>query len=608
MKGLRVFTSIALLTAATLSNAAHINHDGKGQIALLPYYTVNNNFITNFTVTNRSEMYKAVRVRLLDSRISADLLNINLYLSPYDTWNATLRKDPASGLPNLITEDESCTYPDKHQLQAGVTFDDSYTANTTEDLTEGYIEIIEMGNIADGQGPALDNDKTTEIDASGSADGLINTATGDRSIPENILPQSNGIPPDCSIVTDAWNAGSTSATAINGFEPGALSVDGIAEDNGTSTEPYDNSQNAGLVAPSGGISAYGIMINIAQGTAFVQQGVHIDGYTSVAQHYLPDDPVTYRLPSLASGNIREAYITNALGDDKKGDTLPLTEYDTGALHDISPLPSVPMGSNPLPIATVLSVESVSAPYFIEQTINGLTDVVLTFPMRKHGIYNGGRLTNQHDPNQAACEGLLNDNIDDGQTVQLTSVSATVHDYPHNGNGEYCANTGFIDNGDSTNRYSHDISLTVDQFDYEADSEQVLLNDNGTPVPIGGEPTPVHILKLGVNVNSFFLTQLNSSNTLFGSPVTNRNLIDLFSGLYKEAGWLKLSFAGNSEYIYDYHLNTSISDLTEVSGGMGAGVANSWTGVPVIGFTAMYSELQSGHLGETVELQRQTNRE
>jgi hypothetical protein len=598
---------MTLMALAALSDAAHINHDQKGQIALLPYYTVNNNFITNFTVTNRSSMFKAVRVRLLDSRISADLLNINLYLSPFDTWNATLRKDPASGLPNLITEDESCTYPDKQQLQAGITFENPYAATTDEDLTEGYIEIIEMGDIADGAGPAADNNKITEIDGSGSADGVLSGATGDRSIPDNILAQPDGQPLDCSVIADAWSAGAASSTTINGFEPGALSTEGIAEDTGAATEPYDNSQNAGLVAPSGGISAYGIMINTAQGTAFVQQGVHIDGYTSVAQHYLPDDPVTYRLPSLASGNIREAYITNHLGDDRKGDTMPLTEYDTGALFNTPPRPAVPMGSNPLPISAILSTESISTPYFYERNINGKTALVLTFPMRRYGIYNGGRLTNQLNQNQASCEGTLNDGIDDGQTVHLTSVSATVHDFPHDDMGEYCNNAGFIEIGEYSydDYYSYDISLAIEQFDYEADHEQIVFNDYGGLPPMNELPYSAVVLRRAVNNNNFCRFVSNINDSLFGTPGLS-NFIELISGIYEEAGWLKLQFLSNDEYTYDLELNASIGDLTEANGGLA--VENSWKGVPVIGFAAMYSELQSGHLGETIEIQRQTNRQ
>ncbi|MEW8136906.1 MAG: hypothetical protein AB2761_07550, partial [Candidatus Thiodiazotropha endolucinida] len=410
LKGLKSIIVLLLITASGTTLAVHINHDRTGQVALLPYYTVSNksisNLITNFTVTNTTGKYKAVRVRLLDSRIGADLLNINLYFSPFDVWNATLRMNPDTGLPNLITEDESCTYPAKAELQAGIDVQDPYTATTDDDVIEGYVEIIEMGDIADGLGVVVDGGFYAEIDASGIADGVINAVAGDIDITAGLLHDANGQPADCSVVEDAWTAGAVSASNINGFEPGSMGANGVAQDSGDSALPYADSHNAGLVAPSGGINAYGIVINIASGAAFVQEGVHIDRYTTVAQHYLPDDPVNYRLPSLASGDIREAYITNALGDGKKGDTMPLTEYDTGALHDISPLPSVPMGSNPMPIAMVLSADKVSGPYFIDENVFGETDIVLIFPMRKHGIYNGGTLTNQLDPNETACVGAL----------------------------------------------------------------------------------------------------------------------------------------------------------------------------------------------------------
>ncbi|MES9910743.1 MAG: hypothetical protein ABW150_19875 [Candidatus Thiodiazotropha sp.] len=136
-----------LLTVATTSvNGVHVNPDGAGQVALLPYYTVNNGFITNLTVTNTTDLYKAVKVRFHESRIGADVFDFNVYLAPYDVWNATLRLNTATGLPNLITEDETCTYTDKVILQAGIDFNNIYTATTDEDLTEGYVEIIEMGS------------------------------------------------------------------------------------------------------------------------------------------------------------------------------------------------------------------------------------------------------------------------------------------------------------------------------------------------------------------------------------------------------------------------------------------------------------------------------
>jgi hypothetical protein len=602
LKGLKSYIALILITASGGTHAVHINYDRTGQIALLPYYTVNNSFITNFTVTNTSWIYKVVRVRLLDSHIGADLLNINLYLSPDDVWNATLRMNPQTGLPNLITEDESCTYPAKEILQAGVDIQNSHTATTDADLTEGYIEIIEMGDIADGAGLALDGGFVAEIDVTGIADGVINTAAGDRSIPMGLLHDAAGLPADCSVVADAWAAGAASESAINGFEPGSMSADGIAQDGGDPVLPYDNSHNAGLVAPSGGINAYGILINTATGAAFVEEGVHIGRYTTVPQHYLPDDPVHYRLPSLASGDVREAYITNALGDGKKGDRMPLTEYDTGALQDISPLPSVPMGSNPLPIAMVLSADNVSAPYFIDENVSGETDIILTFPMRKHGIFNGGLLSNQFDSNETACIGELNDGINDGREVTLASLGAVVQDYPHDEAGNHCTNAGF----ELRQSDYRDVYTGILYYDYEEDVAVLGSGDPGL-APLNPYPSP-HELFLDRSVNvSTFRRANGSTSGLFGSPNESEPALTLEEGI--NAGWTTFILYMDSRHMdYSYERISFISVLTEPVGGLGAGVNNSWTGVPVIGFAAMAADVGPAQLGETIELIRSVNRD
>jgi hypothetical protein len=101
---LKTAAAMLPLVTATVVNAVHINTDGAGQIALLPYYNVNNGFITNVTITNTTSLYKAVKVRFHESRDGADFRN-------------------------------------------------TYRAYTSEDLTEGYVEIIEMGVTADGYAP-----------------------------------------------------------------------------------------------------------------------------------------------------------------------------------------------------------------------------------------------------------------------------------------------------------------------------------------------------------------------------------------------------------------------------------------------------------------------
>ncbi|MET0026694.1 MAG: hypothetical protein ABW101_03585 [Candidatus Thiodiazotropha sp.] len=602
LKGYAFWLASIFLAASTTANGVHLNHDRKGQVALLPFYTVTNNFITNFTLTNTTDRFKAVRVRIVDALLGADLLNINVYLAPHDVWNATLRKNLATGLPNLITEDESCTYPSKTLLHAGVDLQDIYLATTDRELLKGYIEVIEMGEIADGSGPAEDTGLEAEIDANGIADGVISGS--DRSIPQGLLHDTQGLPNDCSVVTDAWGSGAAVVNQVNGFEPGKLSVEGIAEDLGDTSSPYANSTNAGLVPPGGGVNVYGILLNAANGDAYVVEGVHIDRYTSVAQHYLPDDPVYYRLPSLASGDIREAYITNGEGNGRKGDSLPLTEYDTGALQDITPKVSVPMGSNPLPIALVLSAESVSVPYFVEWNLAGETDIVLTFPMRKFGIFNDGTLTNQFDINQPACAGQLNDGVDDGQAVTLPDLGVVVEDYPHTEDGEFCSNLGFVESSDFMGFTVRDITMTLAYWNYQGEEQKVVFE---TDMSEAVQPPFIDLGRLALTRTALKVVTLYSNDGL-NQPIFRED--DPVTGLLIstkhnfDSGWIRFKFDAQ----YDYNTNLSIQALTEPRGGLGQSVDHTWSGVPVLGFSAMRAQAQSGRMGETIELTRSTNRD
>ncbi|MCU7943878.1 MAG: hypothetical protein KZQ87_14465 [Candidatus Thiodiazotropha sp. (ex Cardiolucina cf. quadrata)] len=594
-KKARIATAMLMVAILASANAVHVNPDGAGQIALLPYYTVNNGIITNLTVTNTTDLYKVVKVRFHESRIGADVFDFNVYLSPYDVWNATLRLNAATGLPNLITEDETCTYPDKAQLQAGIDFSNSYDATTDEDLTEGYVEIIEMGVLADGSGLAEDSGLEAEIDAGGSADGVVNAVAGDRSIVDGLRHDATGMPADCSVVADAWSAGAADEQ-INGFESGALSTDGIAQDGGGADAPYADSMNAGLVEPTGGIKVYSILLSVTSGAAFVQQATHIDHYTTVAQHYRPDDPVNSQLPSLASGDVQRANMLSADGNTVKSIVVPLAEYDTGSVYDITPNPSIPMGSNPLPIALVLSADTVSVPYYTKSDDNGGTDIVLTFPMRKHGIYNSGYLTNDKDGRfgpEEACAGTINDGIDDGATVTLEALGTQVHDYPHDASGALCTNVGYITTTDDI-----EIDLIANDYEEQTVVYRLVTDDFGFLI----EDYDFRYLYRVVNVASVNHTP-DSNRHLFGTPATNVFDWNLDAGF--EAGWVTIS----SPYFfqeYDYARNPGIHAMTEIIGSIDAeyGV---WTGMPVIGFSAMAADLGPSQLGEVVELYRSVNR-
>ncbi|MET0027154.1 MAG: hypothetical protein ABW101_05915 [Candidatus Thiodiazotropha sp.] len=591
----KIAAAMLMATATAGVNAAHINTDGTGQVALLPYYNVNNNIITNINITNTTNLYKAVKVRFRESRISADVLDFNIYMSPFDVWNGTIRMNNASGVANIITEDESCTFPSKALLQAGTDFRNIYTATTNEDLTEGYVEIIEMGVIADGAGPAVDGGLEAEIDATGIANGVVNAVAGDRSIPAGLLHDATGMPADCSVVSDAWNAGLASAVNINGFEPGSLSAAGIAQDLGGPALPYADTMNAGLVEPTGGLNAYAIMINVASGAAFVEQGTHVDDYATVAQHYRSNDASNYLLPSLASGDVVVANMLDATGAAvKTTGAVSLTEYDTGSVNDISPNPSIPMGSNPFPMAVVLSADAISAPYFVEAGIAGETDIVVSFPMRKHGIYNGAALTNQVDPLVAACAGTLNDGINDGGPVTLPNLGTTAQDYPNDvgaAGGNICTNAGFVAG-------SPDVQVSLNYYDYEEQTATVAPgSDDFSPVPIDA-PT---VIALQREVNVVSVNRSGGGNlSVLGTPAANVFDWTLDAGF--EAGWVTIGMGG-----YDYNTDAEIALLSEQVGGINAAGPGVFTGVPVIGFSAMAADVGPAQIGETVDLIRSVNR-
>ena len=97
---------------AGLANAVDLNPDGLGQVLIYPYYTVNNSQSSMFSVVNTTNVSKAVKVRFLEGYNSREVLDFNLFLSPYDVWTGYLTDggNDAGGAV-LFTSDKSCTSP-----------------------------------------------------------------------------------------------------------------------------------------------------------------------------------------------------------------------------------------------------------------------------------------------------------------------------------------------------------------------------------------------------------------------------------------------------------------------------------------------------------------
>jgi hypothetical protein len=142
------------------ANSVTLNPDGQGQALIYPYYTVRSShdgaFNTYISVVNNTPRAKAVRVRAREARLGKAVVDFNLYLSPNDTWTATIV--PTAQGARLISTDTSCTDPPLRDLQ----FHDRNYAGANDgageglDRTrEGYIEMLEMATLSGASANAI---------------------------------------------------------------------------------------------------------------------------------------------------------------------------------------------------------------------------------------------------------------------------------------------------------------------------------------------------------------------------------------------------------------------------------------------------------------------
>src|SRR6266536_879046 len=92
-----------------------------------------------------------MKVRFLEGKNSKEVLDFNLWLSPHDVWTTAII--PFGAGAGIVTADLSCTTPPVSTNAASPTPFVNFllsqdAAGTGLDRTkEGYVEIIEMGNL-----------------------------------------------------------------------------------------------------------------------------------------------------------------------------------------------------------------------------------------------------------------------------------------------------------------------------------------------------------------------------------------------------------------------------------------------------------------------------
>ncbi len=199
----KVLWLLMMVLFTTFSDAVEVNHKGLGEVLIYPYYTVNNDLNTFYSVVNTTADTKAVSVRFLEGDNGLEVLTFNVYLAAFDVWTGGLTSGFSTvagheGEPSVIhlTTDTSCApflvKSGQEFLPFVIDMDLDENNISLNRAREGYIEITEMATFVGGTIPAADHTVVgtptacNRIQADWADDGIYNTLN-DESVPSGGL-------------------------------------------------------------------------------------------------------------------------------------------------------------------------------------------------------------------------------------------------------------------------------------------------------------------------------------------------------------------------------------------------------------------------------------
>jgi hypothetical protein len=335
---------------ASVSNAVNLNPDGLGQVLIYPYYTVNAGNTTLLSVVNTTNEVKAVKVRFLEALNSREVLDFNLYLSPFDVWTGAVIPDSqdANSAARLVTADNSCTVPIITATNARFR-NDFYIGSRDDDgpndlarTREGHIEIIEMGVVVDDgdtQGTPfplpLDATNLTGVDELGP--------TNDDTFASDAT-HVDGEPDDCQSLVTSWASGT-----------------------------WHDDAAADIDEPTGGLFGAGSIVDVANGTNLSYNADAIDGfYTLPAGDF---DPVLHTSPGSILPSLSQAQTSPTDAD--------AIIFNNGALITLDFVQGRPDA-----VSSVYMHDQIFNEYNTAESTLAASEWVITFPTKRLHLESG----------------------------------------------------------------------------------------------------------------------------------------------------------------------------------------------------------------------------
>ena len=254
-----------------LGNVAMSAND-RGDLALVPYYTVRDAWVTGLHLVNTSDRTQVVKLRFRRATDGLDALDFNVVLSPRDMYagflSATANSDIVWSSP-----DSSCTVPAASGNRLVM------PAIYRSGADSGYVEVIAMGTPSDEQQPI---------------------AVAAQHVGATVTSAA-GAPRDCAAVRSnffADGAGTVTGTSTNTTRPGV-------QDNAT-TWQRGQAASPNAVIKAGGRSTYERSGNALKVSYFIRDnatGIEFGDNAVSIRDFLGAPAITNQQYSVLSGDL-----------------------------------------------------------------------------------------------------------------------------------------------------------------------------------------------------------------------------------------------------------------------------------------------------------------
>ena len=267
----------------------------RGDLALVPYYTVMADWVTGLHIVNTSERTQVVKLRFRRATDGLNALDFNVVLSPRDVYagflSATANSDIVWSSP-----DSSCTVPASSGNR--LVMPAIYRAGADS----GYVEVIAMGAPSSEQQPiavaAASASASSATTSAGSAIG--GAAVGSTGT------SAAGLPRDCAALRSNFYADGAGTVSVDSTDGTTTRTTKQGVQDHATTWQRGNAAASNAVIQAGGRNTYEASGNVLKVSYFIRDnatGIEFGDNAVSIRDFLGAPAITNQQYSVLSGDL-----------------------------------------------------------------------------------------------------------------------------------------------------------------------------------------------------------------------------------------------------------------------------------------------------------------